>query len=237
MAVLVPSYGRPENMLRLVEAFQKTCGGQDTRLFAVVEASDPKIPEYEEIAKAHRYTMDMFIRDEPERPGMVAALNWGYRELEKDALRMDYSMYEAVAFMGDDHLPKTVDWDVRYMEALDRGAAIVYGNDLLQGEVMPTQVCMDSAIPMALGRMAPDFYHLCIDLVWKDWGEGLQRLVYLPDVIIEHIHPAASKTEWDDNYERVNNPDVVAKDAALYYEWKENQLPRDLAVLKKLYEG
>src|SRR5439155_4080783 len=90
-----------------------------------------------------------------------------------------------VGFMGEDHRPSTPRWDARFVECLSGGGpGLVYGNDLLMGEAMPTAVAMTSNIVTTLGYMAPPaLVHLCIDLAWKDWGEGLGRITYLPDVI------------------------------------------------------
>lgn len=230
LVVFCPTYGRPENARRLQAAFAETCEA-DTKLVFVVELDDPKLDEYRSLVT----TRSLWVRHEPDKPGMVAALNWGWSLLESSC----YSLSDCpwgVGFMGDDHLPKTKGWDRRYVDSILSGNAVVWGNDLIQGEKMPTQVALSSDIPLALGYMAPkEFFHLCIDLVWKDWGEGLGRLEYLPDVIVEHLHPSASKGEWDDNYERVNDSDVVQRDSDTYFEWKRSRLPRELEGLRFVY--
>jgi hypothetical protein len=123
--------------------------------------------------------------------------------------------------MGDDHMPRTVGWDAAYLEALrELGTGLVYGNDLLQGSSLPTQVAMTTDIVRALGYMAPpDLTHLYVDNFWRDLGRSAGCLRYLPDVIVEHRHPAAGKAQWDAGYARVNNSAMYEHDATAYEQY------------------
>jgi hypothetical protein len=130
--------------------------------------------------------------------------------------------HRAVAFMGDDHRPRTIGWDSDLVGALDTlDTGIVYGNDLLQGEKMATAVAMTSDIVAALGYMAPpQMVHLCLDLVWVEWGKAIDRLAYLPDTVIEHMHPAVGKAQSDRGYEEANSPEQTASDHAAYQAYR-----------------
>lgn len=113
------------------------------------------------------------------------------------------------------------------------GDGFVYGNDLLQGEKIPTQVAMTSSIVETLGFFTPPgFTHLCCDLAWKDLGEGIDKITYMPDVIIEHLHPANGKAELDEGYIYVNSPEMVSRDSVEYNRWKRDDLPRQIERLK-----
>jgi hypothetical protein len=88
---------------------------------------------------------------------------------------------------------------------------------------MPTQIAMNSIVVKTLGYIAPPvFKHLCIDLVWKDWGTALNRIEYLHDVIVEHRHPANGKAKWDEHYQRVNNAEITTDDAEAYYAYRDH---------------
>jgi len=145
------------------------------------------------------------------RRGMCDSLNSAFNDLSN-------GLGFAVGFMGDDHRPRTVGWDAAYLNVLyNLGTGLVYGNDLLQGEIIPTQVAMTTDIPKTLGYMIPrEFQHLFVDNVWKDWGNGIQRLEYLPDVVIEHLHPLAGKAVMDGNYEAVNSGAIATADGTSY---------------------
>lgn len=222
LVVIVPSRGRPDKIGRHIEAFTKTMRA-DTALVVAVDLDDPTLGDYYRVASPFVYTCD------PLRPGMVATLN-------KTA--MTYATIAqplATGMQGDDHLCRTDGWDERYLDSLRAGNLFVYGDDGLQHENMPTQIAMRTEVVNALGYMAPPaFKHLCIDLVWKDWGDAVDRIEYLPDVYVEHIHPAAGKGDWDDNYQRVNNPTITAKDSETYYAYKASGFAEDVAKLREL---
>lgn len=158
-----------------------------------------------------------------------------------DALHHCYQAFEpqlgfAVGFMGDDHRPRTKGWDRQYVEALeDMGTGITYGNDLFQGEAMCTQVAMTSDIPKALGYMTPlGFQHLCVDVVWKDWGVEIDRLRYLPDTVVEHMHPLAGKGKEDGNYAAVNSTAMARNDNDYYRVYHDTLFEEDVRKLKCL---
>lgn len=215
LLTLVPTRNRVENALGLLDTFYKTSVESSSGLLFVVGTEDPRYDEYvRRIPRGHLFVF-------PDR-GLVRALN--------HVAPLFVAEYEAIGFMGDDHRPRTVGWDRNYLGSLRRmGAGYVYGNDLLMGERIPTQVAISSEIIRSLGFFGPPgFTHLCVDLTWKDMGEGLGRIEYLPDTIVEHMHPAAGKARNDKGYKFVNSPEMVAKDSAEYYRWKEEDLPREL---------
>jgi hypothetical protein len=115
--------------------------------------------------------------------------------------------------MGDDHLPRTKNWDKAFIRALGQNTGIVYGDDLLQGANLPTAFGMTRDLVNELrGMTFPGCVHLFFDNFVKQLGLDLQYLKYLPDVIIEHLHPAAGKAEMDEGYARVNQPKWYEED-------------------------
>jgi hypothetical protein len=115
--------------------------------------------------------------------------------------------------MGDDHLPRTPGWDKAFIQALGHNTGIVYGDDLLQGANLPTAYGMSRDLVNELrGMTFPGCIHLFFDNFVKQLGLDLEYLKYLPDVIIEHIHPVAGKVAMDEGYERVNSPKIFDQD-------------------------
>jgi hypothetical protein len=160
---------------------------------------------------------------------MVAALQSGY-EIHRDQLGF------AVGFLGDDHRPRTPGWDTAYLNSLrELGTGIVYGDDLFQHEAIPTQVAMTTDIPKTLGYICPpEFDHLCVDVVWNDWGKAIQKIRYLPAVVVEHVHYLAGKAQKDQTYSDVNSSVMAAHDSAAYQEYMNGNFSRDVDKLKKL---
>lgn len=234
MSVLVPSRGRPGNMERLVEAFQETCH-DSTYLNCIVDLDDPEIEAYHDLYNRCEYqffALWIVPKTKHSRPGIVHPLNYVANEI----FNPKTGMYPTIlGFMGDDHLPRTDGWDIeieRHLSATRAG--VVYGNDLLQGENLPTAAFLTSNIVQTLGWMAPpDLNHLYVDNFWLDLGRGIGRIRYLDDVIIEHLHPMNGKSEWDQTYEECNNPNA-ARDKFAYLDYKAKRFPADLAKVQGL---
>ena len=115
--------------------------------------------------------------------------------------------YEYIGFWGDDHFPRTLNWNSIMYEVLNTNKpyAIGYGNDLFQKENLPTEVIMDSKYIQKLGYMShPNFSHLYIDNFWKFMGIYMGNLNYMDNVIIEHLHYSLGKCPFDSMY-GINN--------------------------------
>jgi hypothetical protein len=230
LTIICPSRGRPWVVRDLGKTWIETITAR-SRLVFVVDIDDPMRDAY-----FQQNEHDFRILTAPEtRRGMNGALNWAFRELYKAG-----ELGFAVGFFGDDHRPRTRGWDERYLEALrDLDIGFVYGNDLFQRENLPTQVAFTTNIGVALGYMAPpSLDHLNIDVVWKDWGLAIDRIRYLDDVVVEHMHPWAGKAKADKGYRAVNSPLVVRHDSAAYNEYHASGTFReDVGKLKMLIEN
>jgi hypothetical protein len=136
--------------------------------------------------------------------------------------------------MGDDHCVRTPGWDRKVTQTLaEMGTGICYGDDLFQGERLPTAVLMTANIVQTLGYMAPpQFQHQWVDNVWRDWGLGINRLRYLPDVVIEHLHPVCGKAEPDGSYRDTIR--LLDADGQRYREYRRLGLADDIRKLAGL---
>jgi hypothetical protein len=206
LLMLCPSRGRPGNIADLLAAWRETSSG-DASLVVAVDDDDPELDAYRALEAE-----DLAIVVGP-RLRIGGTLN-----VLAPAFAEDYA---AVGFLGDDHRPRTPGWDGRLVEALrELGGGVVYGNDLLMGEKLPTAVAISSEIVRALGFLVPPgMVHMYFDNFWKGLGESLGRLHYLEDVVIEHMHPIAEKAPWDDGYREVNAPAMYARDRAALSRW------------------
>ena len=225
LLVIVPTRGRPQNIQAFYDSWVATT--KDADLLFVVDEDDPLLGTYQ-------YRMQWMPRAMllQAAPGlrMVGALNAAAK------IMLPEHSYRFVGFMGDVHRCRTRGWDQTIRIAIgDRQVAIAYGNDLLQGEKMPTAVVMTANIIGTLGYMAPStMQHLCIDLVWKDWADALDCRIYLDDVVIEHMHPANGKAVTDTGYQLANSPSQVKRDSDAYYSYLEGDFHTDVAKLKEL---
>jgi hypothetical protein len=139
-----------------------------------------------------------------------------------------------IAFMGDDHLPRTEHWPSMLLAELGQArTGIVYGRDGIQNERLPTWWAMTPDIVRTLGRMVPaDVEHLYCDNAIKDLGQAADCLRYLPDVLIEHMHPVAGKAPMDAGYARVNAHGQYERDRRAYEAWRANDLARQATTVR-----
>jgi hypothetical protein len=227
LLVIVPTRGRPQNAARLQRAFDDTDSLNATLLF-VVDHDDPELPAYWTAAGDGRIR-HLTVHDGETGTGMTAALNRAAAQFT--------DIYDHLGFMGDDHLPRTAGWDAHVLGALDASEPrVVYGNDLLQGARLPTAAFMPSRLVRALGYMAPPVLrHLYVDNFWLELGQNLGTLRYLPDVVIEHLHPAAGKAAMDERYEAVNAAEVDTTDRLAWLHFRRTGLPETLRRVRAEY--
>lgn len=233
LLVIVPSRGRPESLERVAAAWYETGAFADAGLVFAVDVDDPAYPQY-------RAALDRLAVADPG-PTTINLMNAGawrpmVPKLNRAAAMFAEQGHFALGFAGDDHLPRTRGWARRYLDELHQlGTGIVYGNDGIQGQRLPTQWAMTADIVRALGRMVPaDVEHLYCDNAVKDLGEAADCLRYLPNVLIEHMHPVAGKAATDAGYARVNRPEQYRRDRAAYETWRDRLLPDQAAMVRAL---
>ena len=141
--------------------------------------------------------------------------------------------YSYLASLGDDHLPRTVGWDAELTAVIEAGGGtgIAYGNDLHQGERLPTAPVISRNIPGILGWMIlPSMSSKYADNVWKTLGERAGCLHYVPGVVIEHVHPDAGKAALDDTYLQGNAS--WDADRGAYLHWERTGAAVDAVLVK-----
>lgn len=210
LLVIVPSRSRPESVEQMREVFYGHGTGMADLMFATDDDQEP-----------YPYVPGVSYSRGP-RLRMCGTLN---AVAVKEAKR-----YKYIGFMGDDHRPRTYQWDRQVIDALEHNN-VVYGNDLLQGENLPTAVFLRAEIVQKLGYMAPpSLIHLYLDNFWLELGRATS-IKYLPNVIIEHMHPAVGKAEWTDSYREVNDQALYSTDEFAFRQYMETQFASDLEKL------
>lgn len=231
---IIPTRGRPDNVKELIEAWRDTAELPSTRAMFVVDSDDPLRPEYEKLFSSvdsglgkHGswvFGAAYFHTQNPPNARLAEILN--------SICQSMLSLFEpsfAIGFMGDDHRPRTKGWDSAILDALSKmRTGIVYCNDMVQGENLPTAVAMTSDIPMHLGYMVPaGLKHMYLDNFWKDFGTAIGRLRYLAGIVIEHQHPIAGAAAWDEGYTNVAGH--MTPDQAAYEAYKTVHFHSDVA--------
>lgn len=207
--VIIPARGRPDKAKVAFDALKEHSKISDF----LIGLDDDDADNYPEL--------DGVIREVNPRLRMNGTLNLLVKKYQ--------DKYETISFMGDDHLVRTTGWDeMLYAPIKERGYGISYGNDLFQGENLPTMVMMSTNISKSLGFFAPRrLIHLYMDNFWKLFGQVTNCLTYVPDAIIEHMHYMAGKSEVDAGYQEVNSSEVGNHDAEVFREYCIHELKDD----------
>lgn len=225
VVVVMPSRERPQRAWEAISAIRQTATLVSTSVILAVDADDPRLADYRALHWDDGYRAEVWRAYlEPDATGdLVRATNAVVRfvlEDDPDAI---------VGSLGDDHICRTPGWDKRVEETLST-PGIAYGDDRVHGEALPTAPFISGAIVRALGYYAlPDCAHMYIDNAWRDIAEqaGVRR--YMSDVVIEHMHPAVGKAEWDDSYLRTNSDAAIMLDRAKYESWRRHGMKHDVA--------
>ena len=210
--VITPSRNRPDRAAEGYDAFLKTRTMDSSEMIFVVDEDDEDFMDYIKAGLP-------VVTYDHSGGGMGPPMN---------AAAIDQAPhYDIVGFLGDDHRFRTKGWDEAISEALVAGG-FAYGNDLIRSDI-PTNVFITSDIVLELGWFClPGAYHLYLDNTWADLGNMTDSLSYLPEVIIEHVHPTVGKTDVDAGYQRVNHPAMYQHDSQVYGKWCENQRAIDI---------
>ena len=201
---IVPSRNRSEKVKEFINSWRETQSGYSD-LLLILDNDDEQLNQYPKDKDISIYV--------GVRVGFGKSINKGVE------LYPDYKYY---GIGGDDHRFRTKSWDKIMIDKIEKegGWGITYGNDLFQKKSLPTATVISANIIKALGYISPpNLIHLKIDRSHKVLGEAIGRLFYMPEIIIEHIHPSAKKTKWDKDYERVNSKEMNNHDGQVYEEW------------------
>lgn len=196
IAIIIPTRSRPSNIQRLHDQWHRITDKSITT-DCIIVLDDDNESEYPRLEGFRYIVVHNTVR------GVVNPLNQAAMQVCNE--------YEYLGFWGDDHFPLTPSWNLMFYIALKQKGmyAMVYGDDGIQGQNLPTHVVMDSLIVRKLGYMGhPEFRHLYVDDFWKYIGNYFGTLMYMDGVKIEHKHYCNGKAPMDDLYS-VNNSDVA----------------------------
>lgn len=201
--MIVPSRGRPGRLAEmLAEAFGNAAA--ETEVGVGLDDDDPALEGYRELSR--RPQRGLVHWHVGPRQSMTAWTN--------DITRQHKGRYRAYASLGDDHLPRTRAWDKLLLDAA-LPVGISYGNDLLQGENLPTAPVVSVSIVDALGWLClptvrhyycvvPETPVLAADLRWIAAGKVAQG----DDLVGVNEHPvrgAAARVSWSYRRSRVED--------------------------------
>jgi hypothetical protein len=218
--VLCPTRDRPERAQEMIWSFLKKTHDESTRMVLGVDDDDPKRADYRRLIQ--------------ERPNVHLQVVTGgsLTKATNELAELFWDEDVILGHIGDDHLFRTDAWDIRVRERAQSVAVVAPNDGVHQGRI-PTACFMSSIIPRTLDWMAlPISRHLYIDDVWRVLGMALDIYHYLPQVLIEHMHPAVNKAAWDDGYRMNNSTERWERDQAAFEAWLSKRSEADIETLR-----
>ena len=208
--VIIPTRSRPDNAERAMKQLQEFSVISDLML-AIDDDDEANYPRLEGIT----YEVNPRLR-------MNGTLNLVANKYARK--------YKTITFLGDDHMVRTEGWDEKlYAPIEERGYGLAYGNDLFQGENLPTAVMQSTNIIRTLEYFSPPkLVHMYMDNYWKKLGQCIDALFYKKDVIIEHMHYLIGKSTVDEGYLEVNNDAIYQKDHDTFVEYLDKEFAGEL---------
>ncbi len=116
-----------------------------------------------------------------------------------------------IMLLNDDVIFRTQNWDIAVLEAFTRvgdDIALVYGNDQIMGRYLASFPIMSRTVCELIGGICPKEYkrdfiddHI-LDTFKRLSCLGYERVMYLPEVVFDHIHYFGGRAELDSTYLR-----------------------------------
>ena len=198
ISLLVPTRNRPDNLRRLHKSIKESVDDlQDIEIcFCVDEDDDVSLPIITEIAQD---ITTQCIQGEPA-PNVRVPIWFLENSLQKQATGPIFM------FSSDDIMYRTKGWDTIVKKKFDQfedKIALVYGPDGFQTGKVP--VCTHGFLHQhwidVVGYLMPSHFNVGYCDTWiTEIAEAVGRRIYVPEMYIEHIHPAAGKASWDSTY-------------------------------------
>lgn len=235
--LIVPSRGRPKAAAELVESWRKASDGRSRLLFCL-DDDDETLFDYRSLVRDNagvfmvtgtRKTMCGWT-NKVAIGGWVGTANRSTGSEIREA-------WDVYASLGDDHRLEP-GFESHVYQALHddlRGPGIVYGDDGIQGPLLPTCAFVSAAIVDVLGYMVPlGIEHLYADNFWLTLGREADCLRYLPHMRTPHLHPLIGGSPMDALYEESGSEATFARDGAAFDRWVAERKDADVAKVRAL---
>jgi hypothetical protein len=203
----LPTRSRPHNLARFIEAYRETEASHPVWLR--LDDCDPHLADYDAIPLPDHWLKTVGPRLPNRCNGAVA---------EMFNLFPNEPVY---GLLADDLIPRTKHWDQKLIEAAG-DSRLAYGDDGFMGEGLATHPVIGGELARAIGWLVlPGVLHSFVDTALFTIALRAKRLVYLPEVKVEHMHPLAKKAPEDEIH---RFRETYVPDQAVFYRWQGTEL-------------
>jgi len=195
ISILLPTRGRPEQAERLLQSIvEMSADPSRIEIVLYVDEDDPT---------SHAIQCDTISVTRiigPRRP--MGGLNTAC---------LERSTGDIIVPLNDDMVIRTFGWDRKIVEIHERfpdRVYLAYPNDLHAGEMLCSTPILSRTTFEVLSHPFPETYqggfidYHIMDIFKRLQVSGEDRIVYLGDVVIEHLHYQYGKSESDATYEQ-----------------------------------
>lgn len=205
ISILAPTRKRPKNIIRLVDSILNTVSDiQNIELLVYIDDDD------EDSIPALQYAAERISVNAVQGNKLIGSQM--YNELGKLA------QGEIIMFAADDIVFRTKNWDIIVQKEFDKfedKILFIYGNDGYQNGRIGTHGFIHRYWVDIVGYVLPPQLASSYTDEWvTELAIRANRKLYLPDLIVEHFHPANGKAPNDETYQKRIE---IAGDLEAYY--------------------
>lgn len=212
--IILPVRSRRKNILRFIQDCEHTKVTE--KICVIIDADD--VHNYLEIDFPANFEVDVVSPSY----GVQQKLNFAF---------LKYYNEDYYAFIGDDLVPLTEEWDQLLRDEVNRPKnLIVYGDDGIQAGELCTHPWVRGSLVRRIGWFCcPRIQHWYFDNVWKDIGEKFNAIKYIPEIKFDHQHPFKYPEKKDETYHRQPDPQM---DRIHYEYWRYYEFPQLIERIK-----
>lgn len=233
------SWSRPASLLQMVESFQES-EAINAELAVYISENDPEIIKYVDLYNSRlKGTENLTVVFGPHRY-MVEVLNFF-------SLTM-FPGYEYYQEVNDDHVYRTKQWDVAFVDALKdtKNTGLACGNDLFGNEENEEDEHWEcwhhASAAMVSGNVVralncfnpPGLRQIGGDIYFKSLFKSAGLMFRLPNVIIEHVSVSAGKAPHDDRQVQVYSEEERKNGRKVLYNWIDKDALKHINICRNL---
>jgi glycosyltransferase involved in cell wall biosynthesis len=195
ISILLPTRGRPEQAERLLQSIVEMSADPD-RIEVVLYVDEDDTASH--AIQCGELSINKIIGHRLSMGGLNTAC-------------LERSTGDIIVALNDDMVIRTPDWDLRIADVHEKfpdRIYLAYPNDLHTGELLCSTPVLSRITCEVLTHPFPEAYqggfidyHL-MDIFKRLQVLGKDRIVYLDDVVVEHLHYQYGKSETDATYEQ-----------------------------------
>lgn len=227
LLVVCPSRGRTEKLQEMIRTFKDTCYLEHSDLVVLLDMDDECLNEY--MATIPKWVMIRTYDKSDMWTTTTEIINLCFEEFK--------DKYEFFSVTNDDFKYQTKFWDLllcsknRIATGFEPNMFEAKGKATLG---FPVTSVIDAEICKAVGWLQyPKLSHCMGDNVWWHIGKRLKIMHFDPQVIYYHENPFIVTSEKDATFDRVNNPEIIAKEVRAFNQWFRYEIDNDLEKIRK----